>query len=60
MFKLVGDEKFTLGKQMAKCELRVDPMPHFAFSYSLHVDGKPLEKVYGKTESNDAFMDSFK
>lgn len=44
MFKLVGDEKFSLGKQNAQCELRVDPLPHFAFGYNLLVDGKPLEK----------------
>lgn len=48
MFKLVGDEKFTLGKQGAKCELHVDPLPHFAFAYSLYVDGKPLEKFTEK------------
>lgn len=48
LFKLVGDEKFALGKQQAKCELRVDPMPHFMFSYSLLVDGKPLEKFTEK------------
>lgn len=48
MFKLVGDEKFTLGKQGAKCELHVDPLPHFAFAYSLSVDGKPLEKFTEK------------
>lgn len=44
MFKLVGEERFTIGKQQTKCELRVDPLPYFAFSYSLVVDGKPLEK----------------
>lgn len=48
MFKLVGDEYFTIGKQRVKCELRVDPMPHFSFSYSLFVDGKPLEKFTQK------------
>ncbi|KAJ8935553.1 hypothetical protein NQ314_012734, partial [Rhamnusium bicolor] len=48
MFKLVGEEIFTIGKQHAKCVLRVDPMPHFAFSYSLYVDGKPLEKFTEK------------
>ncbi|CAH0550408.1 unnamed protein product [Brassicogethes aeneus] len=48
MFKLVGDEQFTLGKQRAQCELRVDPLPHFSFSYSLYVDGKPLEKFTEK------------
>lgn len=48
MFKLVGDEYFTVGKQKAKCELRVDPQPHFSFSYSLFVDGKPLEKFTEK------------
>lgn len=44
MFKLVGDEKFTIGDPKVKCELKVDPLPHFAFSYSLIVDGKTLEK----------------
>ncbi|XP_030766329.1 fas apoptotic inhibitory molecule 1 [Sitophilus oryzae] len=48
MFRLVGDVKFTLGKQEAKCELRVDPIPYFCFSYSLYVDGKPLEKFVEK------------
>ncbi|XP_057667420.1 fas apoptotic inhibitory molecule 1 [Diorhabda carinulata] len=48
MFKLVGDEEFYLGKQEAKCLLKVDPMPNFAFSYSLLVDGKPLEKFTEK------------
>lgn len=48
MFKLVGDEKFTLGGQKAVCELKVDPMPHFTFSYGLVVDGKPYEKFFEK------------
>lgn len=48
MFKLVGDEKFTIGSQNTKCELKVDPLPQFAFSYSLFVDGKPLEKFKEK------------
>ncbi|KAL1512517.1 hypothetical protein ABEB36_002099 [Hypothenemus hampei] len=48
MFKLVGDIKFTLGKQLAKCELRVDPIPPFSFSYTLWIDGKPLEKFIEK------------
>ncbi|KAF5280166.1 hypothetical protein FQA39_LY18123 [Lamprigera yunnana] len=43
MFKLVGNEKFKIGKQGTNCELCVDPLPYFAFSYSLVVDGKPLE-----------------
>lgn len=48
MFKLVGDITFTVGKQGAKCELRVDPIPPFAFSYSLWVDGKPIDKFMEK------------
>lgn len=48
MFKLVGDEKFILGAQKANCELKVDPMPHFTFSYTLIVDGKPYEKFFEK------------
>lgn len=48
MFKLVGDEYFTLGPQKTKCELRVDPMPHFSFGYGLYIDGKPLEKFTEK------------
>lgn len=48
MFKLVGDEKFEMGSQRTKCQLRVDPLPHFSFSYSLVVDGKPLEKFTEK------------
>lgn len=48
MFKLVGDESFTIGAQQTKCELRVDPMPYFSFGYSLYVDGKPLQKFTEK------------
>lgn len=52
MFKLVGDLKFAIGKQQAKCELRVDPIPPFSFSYSLLVDGKPLEKFTKKQQES--------
>lgn len=48
MFKLVGDLKFELGTQKAQCELRVDPLPHFAFNYTLIVDGKSYEKFTEK------------
>lgn len=44
MFRLVGEEIFKIGNQETKCELRVDPLPYFSFSYSLIVDGQPLEK----------------
>lgn len=43
MFKLVGDEKFSIGNKV-KCELRVEPLPSFAYSYTLFVAGKPLHK----------------
>ncbi|KAJ8963306.1 hypothetical protein NQ318_018775 [Aromia moschata] len=48
MFKLVGEETFFLGKQQEKCVLMVDPLPHFAFSYSLYVGGKSLERFSEK------------
>ncbi|XP_050301239.1 fas apoptotic inhibitory molecule 1 [Anthonomus grandis grandis] len=48
MFKLVGDIRFKLGKQEANCELRVDPIPPFYFTYALWVDGKPLQKFLDK------------
>ncbi|GJQ66117.1 hypothetical protein Trydic_g4182 [Trypoxylus dichotomus] len=44
MFKLVGDEKFTIGIENIPCELCVDPMPNLAFEYNLYVNGKPFEK----------------
>ncbi|KAB0804788.1 hypothetical protein PPYR_01758 [Photinus pyralis] len=56
MFKLVGNERFNIGKQAAKCELHVDPLPYFAFSYSLTVDGKSLEKF---TEQQNKAMRSW-
>lgn len=55
MFKLVGEEVFTLGTQKAKCVLRVDPLPLFAFSYSLLVDGKSLEKFTEKQETTNRY-----
>lgn len=48
MFRLVGSENFTLGKNKTKCVLDVEPLPHFTFSYNLYVDGKPLEKFTEK------------
>ncbi|CAH1979639.1 unnamed protein product [Acanthoscelides obtectus] len=52
VFKLVGDETFEIGNQKTKCVLRVDPLPHFAFRYSLYVDGKPLEQFTEKQSQN--------
>nr|CAI5852782.1 unnamed protein product [Callosobruchus analis] len=52
VFKLVGDETFEIGKHKTKCVLRVDPLPHFAFSYNLYVEGKPLEKFTEKQSQN--------
>lgn len=44
MFKLVGDETFTIGKDEVKCELKVNPIPPFTFAYVLYVNGKPFRK----------------
>ncbi|KAK9872515.1 hypothetical protein WA026_017981 [Henosepilachna vigintioctopunctata] len=55
MFKLVGEEVFTLGIQKAKCVLRVDPLPLFAFSYTLMVDGKCLDKFTEKHELTNRY-----
>ncbi|KAL3287598.1 hypothetical protein HHI36_002067 [Cryptolaemus montrouzieri] len=55
MFKLVGEEIFSVGIQKAKCVLRVDPLPVFAFSYSLLVDGKSLEKFTEKQETTNRY-----
>ncbi|XP_066257373.1 fas apoptotic inhibitory molecule 1 [Euwallacea similis] len=52
MFKLVGDIKFTLGQENVKCELRVDPIPPFSFSYTLWVDGKSIEKFAEKQQES--------
>lgn len=51
MFKLVGDENFTIGKQRTKCILRVEPLPNFNFGYTLLIEGQLLKKfteVQGK------------
>ncbi|KAK6619833.1 hypothetical protein RUM44_006232 [Polyplax serrata] len=41
MFKLVGNEHFTIGN--AKCVIRVDPIGGFSYSYSLMVNGKSFK-----------------
>ncbi|XP_022912991.1 fas apoptotic inhibitory molecule 1 [Onthophagus taurus] len=48
MFKLVGDEKFTIGTNNTLCEIKVDPLPNFSFGYSLYINGEPLEKFVEK------------
>lgn len=40
MFKLVGDETFTINKVV--CLVKIEPCGLFNYSYTLIVDGKPL------------------
>lgn len=42
MFKLVGDQEFTLGT--TPCLIRIEPVSGFSYQYSLLVDGKPLSE----------------
>ncbi|XP_041371700.1 fas apoptotic inhibitory molecule 1-like [Gigantopelta aegis] len=42
MFKLVGDEYFTVGS--AKCQLIINSRMPFIYEYSLKVNGKSLKK----------------
>lgn len=42
MFKLVGQESFTIGKN--KCVISIDSSSGFNYEYSLEVNGKSYEK----------------
>ncbi|XP_060069777.1 fas apoptotic inhibitory molecule 1-like [Ylistrum balloti] len=42
MFKLVGREKFELGK--TKCCISIEAVSGFAYEYTIFVNGKPLKK----------------
>ena len=40
MFKLVGNEVFTLGKNDINCLIKIEPYGGFSYQYSLEVKGK--------------------
>ncbi|KAF6210856.1 hypothetical protein GE061_013967 [Apolygus lucorum] len=42
MFKLVGDQEFTIGA--IPCRVRIEPVSGFSYAYSLIVNGKTLEE----------------
>jgi len=44
MFKLVGTETFTVGKNKAACSIKIEPVGGFSYEYSLEVAGKPYKK----------------
>lgn len=41
MFKLVGDETFTINNNL-QCVIKIEPQGLFNYAYSLIVDGKTL------------------
>lgn len=43
MFKLVGDDPFTLADSGVPCVISVNPASGMKFTYALYVDGKPLQ-----------------
>jgi len=44
MFKLVGSEKFNIGKdKQHRCVISIDPLGGFSYQYSLQIDGKPYK-----------------
>ena len=42
MFKLVGDERFSIGK--VNCVIHIDAVSGFSYEYVLEVNGKKLHK----------------
>ena len=41
MFKLVGTETFTVGKNKAACSIKIEPVGGFSYEYSLEVRQLP-------------------
>ena len=41
MFKLVGTETFTVGKNKAACSIKIEPVGGFSYEYSLEVSLTP-------------------
>ena len=41
MFKLVGTETFTVGKNKAACSIKIEPVGGFSYEYSLEVKKLP-------------------
>ncbi|KAF7652724.1 hypothetical protein LDENG_00093440 [Lucifuga dentata] len=44
MFKLVGRESFCVGGGRTRATINIDAVSGFTYEYTLHVDGKSLEK----------------
>lgn len=44
MFKLVGCQDFTVGKQNIKARISIDACSGFAYEYTLSINGKSLKK----------------
>ncbi|CAJ1087448.1 fas apoptotic inhibitory molecule 1-like [Xyrichtys novacula] len=44
MFKLVGQETFTVGSSNTKATIFIEAISGFAYEYTLEVDGKSLQK----------------
>lgn len=51
MFKLVGTEIFTVGKE--RCCISIEALDGFTYEYSLEVNGQTLEKF---TENKNKVM----
>ena len=43
MFRLVGEEKFTLGVKKVPCRIRIEAVDGFTYTYKLFVKDKELE-----------------
>ena len=56
MFKLVGKEYFTIGKNKTKCMIMIDAVSGFAYEYVLTVNGKSLQKF---TENQDKVVQAW-
>ena len=46
MFKLVGTETFTVGKNKAACSIKIEPVGGFSYEYSLEVRQSPWHFCY--------------
>ena len=45
MFKLVGTETFTVGKNKSACSIKIEPVGGFSYEYSLEVKEPPWHCV---------------
>ena len=55
MFKLVGNEVVTIGKNDTNCLIKIEPYGGFSYQYSLEVNGKAY-KTFTEQQAKESIL----